>query len=458
MQYKEETKLSESKVDYDNITIPSNLDDFIVRGIKKYPKAKRIGLRLRTPSIAAAIVLFLLISMIRISPVFADYLANVPVLKYIVKLVNYDKGLKSAVENNFIQNIGVFDEHEGIKFTVDNIIVDEARMVVFYTIENNSQYKYLEMSNVKYTDKAGKNIEAAYSFGFFYDNQEQHKIQDNLKVSFGESTIIPEMIHLEVELYQKDTPENYVINKNKTKLPYTWQIDIPVDKSKFANMKEVYDVNQTVEIENQKISVEKAIINPTRIEVQLQFPEENAKKILRFENLKIVDEKGETFATINNDVSATIPDDNHINLYFESTYFNKPKELYLQIHNLKAIDKDKVNVIIDTDKKLILKGPDERLVLEDIKFVNGETEIGFLLKTDGVSDNNSNYFVFDHKIKDKYNIEYNATIGFAAAFDTNNNQKIFVTIPGIMKFTSPLNLTIVDYPSMIKGDFKIRIK
>ena len=458
MQYKTERALLESKVDYDNITIPNNIDEYIQRGIKKYPSYKRIGLRLRTPSIAAAIILFLLISMIRISPVFADYLEDVPILKYIVKLVHYDKGLKSSVENKFIQTIGVSDEHEGIKFTIDNIIVDAARMVVFYTIENNSQYKYLEMSNVKFTDETGKSIEAGYGFGISYDKQELRKIQDNLKVSFVESTIIPETIHLQVEFHQKDTPMNYVVNPNRIKLPYTWQIDIPVDKNKFANMKEVYDINQTVEIENQKIIIEKAIINPTRIEVQLAFPEENSKKILRFEDIKIVDEKGEEFATITEDVSATMPDDNHINLYFESNYFSKPKELYLQLGSLRALDKDKLDVVIDTDKKQILKGPDDRLSLDNITFVNGETMLQFLLNTDGVMADDSNYFIFATGIKDKNNIEYNASIGSVVNSDTSNNQRLFVTLPGIMKFTSPINLTIVDYPSRIIGDLKIKLK
>lgn len=459
MQYKEETKLSESKIDYDNITIPNNIDEYILRGIKKYPRAKRIGLRLRPLSVAAVIALFVLISMIRISPVFADYLDDVPILKYIVKLVNYDKGLKSAVENNFIQNVALSDEHEGVKFTVDNIIVDEARLIVFYTIENNSIYKYLEMNNVKFTDEAGKAIEAGYSFGFFYDKQDPHKIQDNLKVSFGENTIIPETIHLEVELHQKETPENYVNNENRTKLPYIWQVDIPIDKSKFANMKEVYDINQTVEIENQKISIKKAIISPTRIEVQVEFSEENTKRILRFDNLKILNEKGETLNSITNDVNASMPDENHVNLYFESNFFSKPQELYIQGSSIRALDKDKLNIVVDFHKKLLLKAPDNNIVLKDITDTAEGTVITFLLNTDEVLDDKYHYFVFTHKAADAKGTEFDiGRASHSGISDSAFNQDVLVTIPKNIIYQNPIKIEIEDFPVRIKGDFKIRIK
>jgi hypothetical protein len=449
-----EKMLNSLKAEHENTTIPENIDEFISKGMVKYPPQRKVYQAARLVSAAAAIILLMLTVSIRFSPVFADYLQDVPVLKYIVKLVNYDKGLKAAVENNFIQNIGVSDEHDGIRFTVDNIIIDQARMVVFYTIENSSKYKYLDMSNVKFTDEAGKILEASYNYGFLDNDPNQSKIQNNIKVSFGEDTNIPDTIHLAVELRHRD-------DSNSTEgasLPYLWQVDIPIDKSKFANMKEVYPIDQTIEIEGQKVNIMQAIMYPTRIELQLQLPEENSKKILRYDSLKILDEKGEAFATISNDVSATMPDDNHINLYFESNYFSKPKELYLQINSVKALDKNKLEVIVDTDKKQMLKSPDEGLKLKGITTVNDETELSFILSTDPVLDNNISYFVFSSIIKDANNTEIHAPISSGGSINPNVNEEIVVIIPSGTKFTNPLRLTIEDYPTRIKGDFKIRIK
>jgi hypothetical protein len=455
MQCKEEKKLSELRANYDDISIPNNIDEYIVRGIKKYPKSRIIGLSLRPLSIAAVIALFLLLSMIRMSPVFAEYLEDVPILKYIVKLVHYDKGLKSAVENNFIQNIAISDEHENIKLIIDNIIIDQARMIVFYTIENNSSYKYLDLSTVKFADITGKNLEAAYSYSSYFDHDDQRTIQDNIKVSFVENSVIPDTIHFELELQHKDHPDSM----KAVKLPYLWQVDIPIDKSKFENLKEIYDINQTVEIENQKICFKKAVVYPTRIEVQVEFPEENSKKILRFDNLRILNEKGEALTTITNDVNATMPDENHVNLYFESNFFSLPQKLYLQGSSIRALDKDRLELVIDTEREQLLKAPDDNIILHDITQTAEGTDISFLLNTDEVLDDKFSYFIFTSRITDINGVEY---VGIrASSSEASNpafNQEIIVTIPKNSKYADPISLTIEDYPARINGDFKIRIK
>jgi hypothetical protein len=455
MQCKEEKKLSELRANYDDISIPTNIDEFIIRGLKKYPKSKSIGIILRPFSIAAVMALFLLIFMIRISPVFAEYLGDVPILKYIVKLVHYDKGLKSAVENNFIQNIGISDEHENIKLTVDNIIIDQARMIVFYTIGNNSSYKYLDLSTIKFTDMAGKDLEAAYSYSSYFDNDDQHTIQDNIKVSFVENSVIPDTIHFELELQHNDRPDSMTA----VKLPYLWQVDIPIDKSKFENLKEIYDINQTVEVENQKINFKKAVIYPTRIEIQGEFPEENSKKILRFDNLRILNEKGEALTTITNDVNASMPDENHVNLYCESSFFTLPQKLYLHGSSIRALDKDKLELVVDTEKKQLLKAPDSNIILNDITQTAEGTAISFLLNTDEVLDDKFSYFIFTSRLTDINGVEFVSTrASSSGASNPAYKQEIIVTIPKNSQYTDPLRLTIEDYPARIEEDFKVRIK
>lgn len=452
MQSQEEKMLLMSKTDYDNIHIPNDIDDYILKGLKTKGKVKKTRTALVSISTVAVITLFLLASVIRISPVFASYLDDVPILKYIVKLVNYDKGLKSAIDNNFIQNIGVSDEHGDIKLTIDNIIIDQARMIVFYTLENNSSYNLLDIEAIKFTDEIGKNLEAAYSYGFLNNNDEQHNTQNSINISFPENFDIPDTIHFELELHHKDNPDSM----DKVKLPYIWQVDIPIDKSKFDNLKEVYNLDQTIEIENQKIIFKKAILYPTRIEVQVEFPKENSKKILRFDNLKILNEKGESLATIINDVTSTIPDENHVNLYFESNYFSQPQSLFLQGSSIRALDKDKLEIIVDTEKKQLLKAPDKNISLHDVIKTDGSTTLSFLLNADEKLDDKFSYFVFKQVIKDAKGVE--SEYCSLATSGSGLNQEISVNLPKNFHYINPLRLTIEDYPTRIKGDFKIKIK
>lgn len=451
MQSQEEKMLLISKVDYDNIPIPNDIDDYILKGLKTKRKTKKNRIALYA-STAAVIALFLLASAARMSPVFAGYLDNVPILKYIVKLVNYDKGLKSAVDNNFVQNINASDEHGDIKLTVDNIIIDQARMIVFYTIENNSSYKYLDIEELNFTDKARKDLEVFYGFDYYCHNAEQHNIEDRINISFPENFYIPDTIHFELELNHKNSPDS----TNKAKLPYTWQIDIPIDKSKFENLKEVYNIDQTIEIENQKITFKKAIIYPTRIEVQVEFAKENTKKILSFDKLKILNEKGELLSAIINDATSSIPDENHVNLFFESNYFSKPKNLYLQGSSIRALGKDKLEVIVDTEKKKLIKAPDNNISLYDVTKADEGTTLSFLLKADEKLDDKFSYFVFKHVISDAKNIESGyCNLG---TYGSGLNQEITITIPKDFHYKNPLTLTIEDYPTRIKGDFKVKIK
>ncbi|MDF2520401.1 MAG: hypothetical protein K0R84_1029 [Clostridia bacterium] len=454
MVMQEEKLLLELKTDYDNITIPSNIDDFILQGIKAKPKAKKAAIILRYSATAAAIALFLLAAASRISPVFADYLDDVPVLKYIVKLVNYDKGLKAAIENNFVQNIGVSDEHAGIKFTVDSVIVDEARMIIFYTIGNNSKYKPLDMYNVKLTDKYGKNLEASYNLGFMADKAEAKKIQDKINVSFAEGLTIPDIVHLEAEFRES----SFYPNIGSNPLPYKWEVDIPIDKSKFERMKQVYQVNKTIEVEGQRITINRTTVYPTRIAVDISFAEDNTMKIFNFEDAKIVNAKGEILPTIMNDVYASHISDNEIMLYFESDYFSKPEDLYLQIGSIRALDKDKSYMLVDIDKEELLQAPDERLVLKSITRLPNETTLTFLLDGDEFRENQTRYQISAAGVYDdtgKQLKQLSSSSSYRAGEDST--QEISITIENT-DWKSPIKVMLNDYPNRIKGDFKIPIK
>lgn len=53
-------------------------------------------------------------------------------------MMNYEKrkGPMSAVENNFMQKVNVSDEQNGLKLTIDSVIVDETQMVEFLRLKN----------------------------------------------------------------------------------------------------------------------------------------------------------------------------------------------------------------------------------------------------------------------------------------------------------------------------------
>ena len=54
--------------------------------------------------------------------------------RYRCRLIAHDRGLAEAVRNDYYQPIGASQTLDGVTLTVDGVIADESRLVLFYTI------------------------------------------------------------------------------------------------------------------------------------------------------------------------------------------------------------------------------------------------------------------------------------------------------------------------------------
>lgn len=102
--------------------------------------------------------------------------------------------------------------------------------------------------------------------------------------------------------------------------------------------KKTYKLNKKVTIEGQKITFLDATIYPIRIAVHVKMDPNNSKKLLNFDDLRLVDENGETWNKIANGVTASKISDDEAIYYLQSNYFREPKELYLVLNKIQAVD------------------------------------------------------------------------------------------------------------------------
>jgi hypothetical protein len=154
---RDDLNMDKAKECYDNIVIPDNIDDFILKGMAQGKKHKIKSIGRIYKGIAAALVIGILVTSIRVSPAFASYLSNIPVVDRIIQFINYDKGLKRAVDNGLLQEIDVWDEHQGIKLTLHNVIADKARIVLMASLENDNG-RIITIDKIYLTDKYGKEL------------------------------------------------------------------------------------------------------------------------------------------------------------------------------------------------------------------------------------------------------------------------------------------------------------
>ncbi|PGS54201.1 hypothetical protein COC46_05690 [Bacillus sp. AFS041924] len=433
---KEENELKNWKEKYENMDLPiDEIDDAIQIGFQKAKETKKV-IKLNWKSriwsiVVAAIFLFGFLASIRVSPSFADYVTKVPGMEKIVEMIRQrdDKGLLAAVENKYAQKINVSQEKNGIKVTIDSVIADEQQIVVFYTINGKGKKQNFETSLGYLKPRDGKELpEHSFSYGGYED---------------------PHISTVEYYFNKPYKQQDFNLVLNIKNEEQTEQFSIPFSIKKHEKTNQIYELNKTVNIQGQKIKIKKVTIFPLRVAINVEMDPSNTKEILDFQDIRLVDQNAEVWSKIRNGLTAEGVSDTEKIYYLQSNYFKDPKELYLVIDKLQAIDKEDKYLVIDTEKQQILKQPKGNY-LTDLK---KEGDIIFLTLN---TKKEFNYFMFG-SIFDANGKEIESNESYGEGYE-NNKQRIGFNISSTQKYTNPIKIKLEYYPSYIEGKTKIRIK
>jgi hypothetical protein len=431
---REEEQLNNYKKEFDNMPISSeSIDKAIMTGFHKAKSEELKTVRKKRSIysfITAALLLIGLFSSIRISPVFASYISEIPGMEKIVDLIRDDKGRLAAVENKYYHELGVTSEvKDGLKVTLDGTIADEMGIVLYYTLHSEEKQEEIMIDKVKLRAKNGTALdEASISYGSPHSSEEgKHSYSGEIEYFF------------EAPLTAKDYVIDIEVKGKEFSLPFTL--------SDFKGKKE-YSINQTMELEGQKINIEKAVVYPLRIAVYLEADPDNNKQILHLDDLRIVDEKGEVWGKISKGVTAKGSYDEKQEIYLESNYFHEPKELYLLLNKAQAVDKNELFVVVDPKQQKILHQPKENM-LKIVKTV--DSDLVFTLNKEEFPYSMFNG-IFEMSGKEIESGTYYSSV------TSEGLQEIGVNVPGLSIRKEPIKLKLSFYPAWIKGNGKIRIK
>lgn len=455
----EKQKLEKRKNVINQLDVPLDKLQMSVRN--GFEKAKQEKTRKRkitqrsSWSVAMVAILFIaFVTSINVSPAFANKVSEIPGMERIVALIQNDKGLLAAVENNIYQPINASQTEHGITVTLDGVIADESGMVIFYTVESKEKdlselgYKYwrvksnnrspyessMEIHNKFYPLATEKGLKVFSS---------SHRIESRYK-----SNLPPEDFKFEIGLINGDTIENF-------KIPFSYK--------KMGNLEsKTITVNQEVEIEGQLIELKSIVVNPTGMKVFLETKSSNTKKFLygAFNNIRLVDEEGREWSAYadsyyweENKFTVSIPD---------SFYFYSPKKLTLKFGEVVAIDKDEAYLLIDTNSSKFIKQP-KNSIFSDLKIENNK--VSFIIDADRNKE-----FVYFPKITDgkgnEYTLKYKHQPYYHSSQYVNSS---FIDLPeGKTKLefelpkgfnSNPIRLDLDFYPSWIEDEnVEIEIK
>jgi Family of unknown function (DUF5643)/Domain of unknown function (DUF4179) len=437
---KEEKQLSAIRKRYQELPVPDDqLEEAIMKGFHQAKAAspkKKIIKRGWLPGLAAALLLLGFLTSIRVSPAFANYVAEMPGMEKLVDLIRYDKGWISAVENDYMQPLGISQEKNGIRVTLDGAIRDERGLVVFYTVESEEK-QVLHTKSIHITDHDGEELPVSFSGSgdSSYTDEPVKSVNGTADYLFSEDLKGKEF-KAEAEVKTTNGIE-------------TFEIDFKVEGPKVK--KKVYPLNETVSIEGQKITFKDIAIYPLRVAIHVAFDPENSKKIFALEDLRLVDENGEAWSGIANGVAAQDIKENEKIIYLQSNYFKEPKELYLALNKVMAVDKEDAEVVINTETKEIVKQP------------KGDKLSGLVLNGEDLS--------VQVRAGEKYNHQLFAAAKDAEGRDLYGGRSFYHGSDSLYQefgvslseadpaqYKNPISLELSAFPSWIEGEVKLRLE
>lgn len=446
MYEREEEKLKHL---YENIHVPlDSLDEAIFKGFNKAKAEKRQTLSKKKWlfTMAAAAVIFIgFFTTIRLSPAFADYISVIPGMEKVVDLIRTDKGKMAAIENDYYEKLGVFQEKNGFTLTIDGAIADEEGLALFYTIKSKEPQRQLALHDVDLEGVDGKNvyIGTVMMGGALYSDNGESTYSDMLEFHF-QNPLETKNFSIQATVKGEDSEEEFTLNFKLTKE---------------RQAKKTYVLNKTVTIEGQRILVEKADIYPLRAAVHVKMDPNNTKRVFSFDDIRLVDEHGEAWNAINNGVTASHISPDEMIIYLQSNYFREPKGLYLIMNKVQAVDKNETNVVVDASTLQILKQPKGNF-LSDVRIgnISGDpAEEGKDLIFKFRPNEEFHSFLFS-KITDGEGSEILSGSSFMSGPMEDGTYEIGVHISDLENLTNPVTLELTSFPSWIKGEGKIRIK
>ncbi|QJC53480.1 DUF4179 domain-containing protein [Paenibacillus albicereus] len=391
-------------------------------------RRRRLGLAL-----AAALVSLLAMTAgaAKVSPAFAAALRSVPALSGFLRLIGESPALLSSIDRDLLQVVGRTAEKDGKRLTVEALVADERRLVVFY--RTNLRMEGLEPTRLDVKDAQGKLISASYG----------HFSPDAQDGPADEAGARPDMIDVQMSP-DESLPERVLIEAEQDGV--VLQVPLDIDLGKTAGLVREFPMNRTLEVDGQKLTVVSARQTPLQLELRLHKDSANTMDIRNLLNLRLTDESGREWRSTGGFLG-----DEPV-LFYQNGYFQKPKSLTLRADGFVMFAKGQ-KIVVDSEKRLVLKAPDDRLSLTapETSLHHGQLDVSNVLafRLSGLDERESKYgynlvsSTFTDGSGKKW--EEVGTDRMIRSSMTSEGQTYYVKLPA-KKLPQPLTFDVEGYP------------
>lgn len=391
-----ETFLSESS-DY-----PEGLSEVERRLDRRIMKEKRKKRALYSSmgTIAASLAFVLLVNT---STAFADSVSRIPVLSELADFVKLDKGLSNAIENDYVQEVGLTAWDGEKTLMLPYVLADERNLVLFFQLPKDfvlEEEEWIMVDTKKMTDTAtGEEIRDGFSYGTGGMQEQSLKESSGYlmqRYNFIERKL-PQAIAIEVELevtrYEQSEAQQ-VSGESGTHITksagtYSFQIDFNAFKEP-----KVYPVNREYTLKGQEVTVKEMTVYPTGTEVTFEFSKENSAWVRGIDIA--LDQDGIEMENTSGMITSTHDDEKGtMSIFIDSNYFDKPKQQALLLSGVRILEKDREYLTIDLDSRTITPKI-EGLALKEVARKGDKADLVFTTKL----ETEEGYGIFDFEYED----------------------------------------------------------
>ncbi len=344
--------------------IPTSLDSAALKAIKRVKKHRKHSLLWQAPSFSILSTAALFVLLVNLFPAVALAMSNIPFLEDLVAAVAFDPGLKTAVENDYVQIIGEHQTQDNVTVSVEYMILDAGHISIFFQVDapvKAGQWHY------DFRDEQGNGLAAAISFDTMYESGKLEKIDiDYLdgreipkEITFHAFiSVDPDFQEVQTATYDPSTGEyTDSAQSNAAGKDYAFVFDLYPDEGFRKNIVSL-PIHQWLALKDQRIYLDCLNVYPTQARLLIEADPENSA-LLKGLNITFMDEKGTTYDSKSNGITGTFDTSglNMNSLFYESSYFSDAEHLKLIINGISILDKDKLYGLVQYDTKSITNMP-----------------------------------------------------------------------------------------------------
>ncbi|NQX43810.1 DUF4179 domain-containing protein [Paenibacillus tritici] len=374
--------------------------------------------------------------------------------KYIPALIS-NATVSSAIETGLVQSIsGVTAEQNGFVLTVDGIAADQKGIIILYSLQNNTE----ERANVNFMQLTGSSLNPLHSSRGAGTASTPNGITYGYEVLQWEKgySSLPDQITFELELGEYKQFSPVAADTQLAKL----SVAIPLDRGQIAKSGQTIHVDQTMAIDGQEIEINEVYLAASGIYLDYSCNPLNSKQIFSMYKPRMLVGSGGDYTNL--ELRSAKFTDSKSRLIF-SNDSRSTESLQLQIGGILALDKEKTQLIIDTEQQKIIKSPDQNLHMSLHNTNKGSTMV---LEYYSQAQSNSIYntFMLDSTFTDGAG-KVHETGKFDISIPPRKEPENAKLIPhlnyqglGSNKYPQPLTFTITSYPNLIKEKLSLSIR